>query len=97
MHAFGQGEAVAMTGEQAVDIANSSVISTEPKLTVVSQESLSLGDIVEVMPIDYGFQPTKGELLVSSMEEIVVKRSDQRAGQVAVHFPRLGFQVSKAP
>ena len=96
MQAFGQGDAVAMTGQQAVDIANSSEIATEPKLATIAAEQLSLGDMVDVMPIDYGFQPTRGELLVASMEEIVVRRLDQRAGHVAVHFPRLGFQVSKA-
>jgi len=95
MQAFGQGDAVAMTGQQAVDIANSSEIATEPKLVTIAAEQLSLGDMVEVMPIDYGFQPTRGELLVASMEEIVVRRLDQRAGHVAVHFPRLGFQVNK--
>jgi len=94
MQAFGQGDAVAMTGQQAVDIANSSEIATEPKLVTIAAEQLSLGDMVEVMPIDYGFQPTRGELLVASMEEIVVRRLDQRAGHVAVHFPRLGFQVN---
>ena len=46
------------------------------------------------MPIDYGFQPTQGELLLASTEEIVIKRVDERAGNVAVHFPRLGFQVN---
>jgi hypothetical protein len=46
------------------------------------------------MPIDYGFQPTQGQLLTADFEEIVVKRQDERAGAVAVHFPRLGFQVN---
>ena len=85
-----------MTGEEAVDIAFASEIATESKLTRTSEEQLSLGDLVEVMPIDYGFQPTKGNLLVASMEELVVSRRDERAGQVAVHFPHLGFQIKKA-
>ena len=46
------------------------------------------------MPIDYGFQPTRGELVVSSVDELAVKRVDKRAGEVAVHFPRMGFQVN---
>jgi glutathione S-transferase len=95
MAAFGQGEGTAMTGEEAVDIAKASEIATESKLTPMSGEQLSLGGWVEVMPIDYGFQPTRGELLVASMEELVVRRQDERAGQVAVHFPRLGFQIKK--
>jgi len=95
MAAFSQGEGTSMTGEEAVDIACASEIATESKLTKTSEDQLSLGDLVEVMPIDYGFQPTKGSLLVASMEELVVSRRDERAGQVAVHFPRLGFQIKK--
>ena len=48
------------------------------------------------MPIDYGFQPTRGELMGSSADEFVLKRIDERAGEVAVHFPRIGFQINLA-
>jgi hypothetical protein len=50
---------------------------------------LALGDQVQVMPVDYGFDPVKGELVHCSPEEIAVRRSDPRAGTVVVHFPAL--------
>lgn len=96
MKTFGQGDGTPMSSDEAVDIANASEIATESKLTVVSGEQFSLGDLVEVMPIDYGFQASKGELLVASMEELVLIRQDERAGRVAVHFPRQGFQIKRA-
>ena len=78
-------------------IAQSSEISTAAKATDFVDSQLEIGSSVQVMPIDYGFQPTQGDLLLASSEEIVVQRKDQRAGSVAVHFPRLGFQVTEIP
>ena len=95
MEAFGQGSSESLTGEEAVEIARNSAVEIEPKMARVSDEEPALGEIVEVMPIDYGFQPTRGELIVSSAEELVVKRVDERADELAVHFPRLGFQVNQ--
>ena len=51
---------------------------------------------VEVMPVDYALDPVRGELLDCSTDEIAVRRSDPRAGTVVVHFPRFGFQISRA-
>jgi glutathione S-transferase len=95
MEAFGQGSSESLTGEEAVEIARNSAVEIEPKMARGSDEEPALGEIVEVMPIDYGFQPTRGELIVSSAEELVVKRVDERADELAVHFPRLGFQVNQ--
>ena len=95
MAAFGHGEAKPMSGEVAVAVAQASEISTAAKATDFVDSQLQVGSSVQVMPIDYGFQPTQGELLLASSEEIVVQRTDQRAGPLAVHFPRLGFQVEE--
>ena len=78
-------------------LLKSSEISTAAKATDFVDSQLEIGSSVQVMPIDYGFQPTQGQLLLASSEEIVVQRTDQRAGSVAVHFPRLGFQVEEIP
>lgn len=37
----------------------------------------------------------EGELVLSRPNELAVRRVDTRAGEVVVHFPRLGFQVQK--
>lgn len=97
MAEFGEGKSTSMTGEAAVKIAHDSAIKDNQKMASIIDKNLTLGDTVEVMPIDYGFQPTQGKLLVASTEELVVKRTDQHAGEVAVHFPRLGFQIAKVP
>ena len=95
MAAFGNGDITEIAGSEATAIAAASTTTVEPKLTEIGVDGLALGDQVEVLPIDYGFQPTQGELLFASLEELVVSRTDADAGKVAVHFPRLGFRVNK--
>jgi hypothetical protein len=48
------------------------------------------------MPVDSGLDPVIGELVSASSAEIVIRRTDPRAGTVQVHFPRFGFQLTKA-
>jgi hypothetical protein len=45
------------------------------------------------MPVDYGRDPVPGTLVGLTRHEVVIRRSDERAGTVHVHFPRLGFQI----
>lgn len=94
MAAFGHGDPTSISGDAAVDIALNSQPATMCDAPETSEPQLSIGDAVEVLPIDYGFQPTRGELLLASMDELIVRRTDARAGDVAVHFPRLGFRVA---
>lgn len=51
------------------------------------------GDIVSVMPDDYGKILVRGEIVSLSAQHIAIRRSDERVGEVVVHFPRAGFLV----
>ncbi len=95
MAAIGQGDLVEINGQAAVDIAADSEPATDSKAATVHLDGLELGETVEVMPTDYGFQPVRGKLHLSSLEELVILREDERAGKVAVHFPRLGFEIKR--
>ncbi|MEH6559181.1 MAG: glutathione S-transferase family protein [Oceanicoccus sp.] len=92
---FGNGTITEISGSAAIEIAASSPVTTQPKRAGMEADDLEPGDRVEILPIDYGFQPTQGTLLVASLEELVVARTDSAAGDVAVHFPRLGFRINK--
>ncbi|MEH6518789.1 MAG: glutathione S-transferase family protein [Halioglobus sp.] len=96
MRAFGHGNSTVISGTQALDTALEASPENLQKTTLTDLDGLSVGDAVSVVPTDYGFQPVTGSLQVSSLEEIVLRRSDERVGEVAVHFPRQGFQVTKA-
>lgn len=68
-----------------------------PKPDVVALETggIALGQQAAVMPVDSGFDQVTGELVNASADEIVIRRSDPRAGTVQVHFPRFGYQLNK--
>jgi hypothetical protein len=50
---------------------------------------------VIVWPVDHEDTPVEGTLALISAAEIVVMRSDDRAGELAVHFPRIGYRLRK--
>ena len=49
-----------------------------------------------VTPDDYGKVPVAGELVTLNHHRVSVRRTDARAGEVVVHFPRLGYVVAAA-
>ena len=70
-----------------------------PPRGVDSADPLGLvaGTIVSVTPDDYGKVPVTGELVTLLRDEIAVRRTDSRAGEVVVHFPRVGYCVERSP
>ena len=50
---------------------------------------------VNVCATDYGSDPVAGAVVGLSETEVVIRRTDERAGTVHVHFPRAGFQIRK--
>jgi len=53
------------------------------------------GQPVTVAATDYGADPVAGTLVGLTPDEVVLRRHDERAGTVQVHFPRFGFQIKK--
>jgi len=93
---FGQGKPSETTSAQALEVAKKSKPAVMKHPEAFETDGIALGDPVQVMPVDYGFDPVKGELVHCSPDEIAIRRSDPRAGTVVVHFPRFGYQVSRA-
>ena len=96
MQGLGTGQSRGITGAQALDIARESSPTIRELVQGVDVEAFDAGDEVEIMPIDYGFNPVSGRLVVASAEELALIRQDDRVGEVVVHFPRLGFQMNRA-
>ncbi len=91
MLAFGHGRSEPMRSADAVALAAGTTehasTSVEPGL------GFAAGDAVTVTPTDYGCDPSAGLLVGLSADEVVIRRTDERAGTVHVHFPRAGFQI----
>ncbi len=95
MRNFGHGRPTEMQGSEALNIARDAEPATLSATSTTEHDQLAIGDQVEVVPTDYGLQPVRGSLLMSSLDELVIHRQDPQLGALAVHFPRLGFQISK--
>jgi glutathione S-transferase len=95
MSAIGHGKSSEISSGEAIRIASSS--QAEPVANPVALETsgIALGAQASVMPVDTGLDPVVGELLTASADEIVIGRTDPRAGTVQVHFPRFGYQINK--
>jgi glutathione S-transferase len=91
--AFGHGEPAPMTSAEALVVA-ASAIGFAPT-EVIAGLGFDLGDEVSVMPTDTGRDPSAGSLVGLTRDEVVIRRSDERAGTVHVHFPRIAMQITR--
>lgn len=91
--AVGHGVHEAMTGAEALAVA-AAATSHEP-CVVQAEPGLQAGQAVAVSALDYGTDPVSGTLVGLSADEVVIRRHDDRAGTVHVHFPRIGFQIKE--
>jgi glutathione S-transferase len=94
--AIGHGKPTDMTSTEALEISRTSKPAVPSEADPHDPVGRQPGAKVSVMPDDTGRDPTVGELVTSSAREIVIRRTDARAGTVHVHFPRLGFNVAPA-
>ncbi|MCC8983021.1 glutathione S-transferase family protein [Bradyrhizobium acaciae] len=93
IRAIGHGTRTEMSSADALDIA----AKAQPESPVFGDPAdpngRKPGDVVGVMPDDYGKIPVHGEIVSLSAQHIAIRRSDERVGEVVVHFPRAGFLV----
>ena len=88
---LGHGSSTDLDSAEAVAIANASSPKAFEQKNNLSK--FKLGDDVIVQPTDYGIDPVLGKLVYSDDFETVLLRNDERAGEVAVHFPRVNYAV----
>lgn len=93
---FGIGRPTPLGADEALEIARNSKAQPLPAEAGVPLEGIAIGDEVEVAPDDYGSAATRGELVALAPDELVLRRRDERAGEVQVHFPRDAFRVRRA-
>ncbi len=93
--AMGHGRRTDMSPEEALKIAKESTPATTPSADAHEPNGIKPGDNVTVTPDDYGFDPVAGEVVMSSIHEIAIRRRDDHVGELVVHFPRIGFRVAQ--
>ena len=93
MQAFGHGTPGKMRSDEALAIA--AAATSHAPCAVQAGGRFVAGQAVTVTPTDYGRDPVAGALVGLSDDEVVIRRNDERAGTVHVHFPRVGFQIKQ--
>jgi glutathione S-transferase len=95
MGAFGNGRPTEMGAAEALEIARNAKPRPLPASSGPPLDGIELDEEVEVAASDYGTEPVRGTLVHVGPDEVAVRRRDERAGEVVVHFPRVGFAVRK--
>jgi len=90
---FGHGTATQMSAEQALEVARNATPAILPEEIFEDLNGFKVGQQVTICATDYGTDPVAGELLFAGREELILRRTDERAGTVHVHFPRMGFRI----
>jgi hypothetical protein len=68
-------------------------VSAEP---FQDEHGIALGSFVTVAAESFGAELTSGELMAATRMHYTLRRTDERAGTVHVHFPRVGFVLKAA-
>ncbi|MCJ8179315.1 glutathione S-transferase family protein [Pseudomonas viridiflava] len=92
---FGHGAHSDLTSAEAIENARNATPAALPEEAFVDPNGFKAGDQVAISATDYGVDSVEGELVFAGTEELILRREDDRAGVVHVHFPRLGFKIEK--
>ncbi len=95
--AYGHGHLSEITAEQAFEIARSAQPAAVTHLRPDGDPGgLKAGTAVTVTPEDNARVPVAGTLVAAGEHEVVIHRRDEKAGDLHIHFPRLGYEVRAA-
>ena len=92
MAAIGHGENSEISGANAIAIANAAT----PAEALGSVEGWQHGQSVMIRTEQSGDDPVSGSLLRCDDGGITVRRVSEKAGEINVHFPRIGQIVTPA-
>ncbi len=71
-------------------------VKNDPLNSVFQDEhGIPLGSMVTIASDAFGPEPTEGELMACTRMHYTLRRVDERAGVVHVHFPRIGYVMKK--
>lgn len=90
MSEIGHGRRTEMAADEALAIARAATPATPRKSQPQDGDPLP-GQRARVRPADNARDWVEGEVLLIDADEIALLRSDPEVGEVAVHFPRLGY------
>ncbi len=95
MKAIGHGTPGKCSAEEALHLARNATPIALGSEVFQDEHGIALGSQVVIAADNFGLETTQGELVAATSTRYILRRSDERAGTVHVHFPRLGFTLKK--
>ena len=96
MAAIGHASFTPMTAIEAIAEAQGGALASVEKESFFDEHGIALGSVVTVAGESFGPEPTEGILVAATRTRYTLRRTDERAGTVQVHFPRVGYVLKKA-
>lgn len=85
-----------LTGAAAIQIAHDAAPRLKPASTSGDLRDLQPGARVAIAPDDYAQDWVEGDLVIANAERVIIARQDERADNLHVHFPRVGYILRRA-
>ena len=92
---IGHGQAMKITSQEALDIAQQSEISYEQRSDVRDCKKLVVGDTVLIGPDSKtGEKKVEGTLHLIDQNRVGLLHKNDRVGTICIHFPKTGYEVT---
>ena len=95
MAALGHGQPAKFTSTEAIAVAASAEPAPLADEAFQDDHGIPLGSRVTVAAESFGTETTEGTLLAATRTHYTLERTDERAGRVHVHFPRIGYVLKE--
>ena len=97
MAALGHGNKERMSATESIALcAASTGAAAQNDTTFQDEHGITLGSQVSITAETFGPEATEGELVAATRTHYTLRRVDERAGTVHVHFPRIGYVLKAA-
>ncbi len=94
--AIGHGQPSDLSALAALEIARHTSPNVVEQADPGDPQGLTPGETVEIVPEAVSGHPAvAGQVVGVNAQEIVLLHEDPRVGQVALHFPRVGYRVTR--
>ena len=95
MAAIGHGKPSRFTSTEAIAIAAAAEPAPLPQEAFQDDHGIALGSRVTVAAQIFGTETTEGTLVAATRTHVTLARTDDRAGRLHVHFPRIGYVLKE--
>ncbi len=93
MSALGHGSMEKFSASGAIAVAAASEPAALHDDIFQDEHGIALGSRVVIGAVGVGQELTEGELIAATRLHYTLRRTDERAGTVHVHFPRIGYAL----